>query len=144
MFEIIETKDDIRHVHNTIEYTEIDKSQLIKVMFLENKYDGQRVATIIKAGSRVDRRALTQLGEGGTKAWEFIPNDDQENLLGHEARLHPPFEIHESVDFIFIDPRVLRLHRVYAPIYNSNTIVGFPTEILLKDKRCKQVPISIG
>jgi len=65
--EILESERELENIHEISEYFSVEKFNIVKVMILRNKYTEKLVACAFTGGSRVDRRTLVDLDEGGTK-----------------------------------------------------------------------------
>ncbi len=142
--EVMETEKSLENVHDISKYFGIERFNVIKVMVLRNKYSGNTIACVFTGGSRVDKRTLVALDEGGTKAWKYIPNSELEEVCGYPAGGICPVGLSETVSAIYIDPRVIRKEFVIFPLGTSRRFGRGRPEVILEDDRIEIRPISMG
>jgi len=142
--DILETERELENIHEISEYFSVEKFNIVKVMILRNKYSEKLVACAFTGGSRVDRRTLVDLDEGGTKAWVYVPNDDLERVCGYPAGGLSPVGLGENIKHIFVDPRVLKKDFVIFPLGTNRKFGQSKPELLLSDVRAEERVISMG
>jgi hypothetical protein len=137
-------KEDISRLPDAVRVSGYQKHEFIKVMFTQNKYSKMLVACIMKGGSKVDKRELSSLDKGGSSSWNFLPVKEIEKKYGFLSNCIPAIFLPSDVDFIFVDPRVMRLEICRNVAFLPQILISFNPNLILKQENASVKVISYG
>lgn len=126
----------VRSVQEAVEVSGIEKSYFIKTVVFKNKDTAEYVATIVPAGTKVNKRAIQ---EGvGPKRWTFPRNEELLENIGFPAGGIPPVGLPSSLT-VYVDPRVLQKDMVVAGGGSTTSLLQLEPNLILESGAVEKI-----
>lgn len=140
----LEYEKEVNNTELAISVAGIDKALLVRTIVFQNRDSNRIIATVIPAGSRVDKKILSRAGEGGGKSWRYADKSNIIEICGYPLGGIPPLQLKENVTKIYVDPRVLKRSEIVAAGGTPYSLIRFDPQLILEDARIEIKIICYG
>ena len=138
--ELLKFDKPVKSVMEAVAVSNIEKKHFIKTIIMKNKDDGQLIALILLAGSKVDKKVIR---DGvGPKRWTFATAEEIIQNIGYPAGGVPPIFL--PADLIkYVDPRVLNRDLVVGGGGTIDSLIKLPPRYIEEMGAVKKI-LSFG